>query len=133
MENKRTFLLYPFLYILLILGFVIPFFVLLILGNMQGMTGPLVGLVWFTLIFFIGLAVWFLLFYFLNFTFYFKKSYPHKTDSLLLNTVINIILLIFLFFSNKYLVLVIFPAVNLGINIKYFFQKNKKTIKKIVK
>jgi len=130
MENKRTFFLYPFLYILLILAFVVPFFILFFLSNMQGMTGPLVGLVWFTLIFFIGLVIWFLVFYFLNFTFYFKKNYPHKTDSLILNTVVNIILLIFLFFSSKYLILIIFPVANLFINIKYFFQKNKRISKR---
>jgi hypothetical protein len=122
MENNKTFSLYFIFYVLLaLLLIIVPFLVFLtaILAKI-GMT----AIVSFFVIVSVGiyfLIIWMFLFYLTNFIFYIKKSYPHETDNLLINTFSNLIIILILLNVNEYAsLLIIFPATNLLINFKCF-------------
>jgi hypothetical protein len=120
MENNKTFSSYFILYVLFaVLLIIVPLLIFLTTLLIKiGMTATISFFVVVTVGGFF-LFAWMFLFYFTNFVLYIKKNYPHRSDNLFINTFSNLIIILILLSINDYAsLLIIFPAINLLLNLK---------------
>jgi hypothetical protein len=66
-------------------------------------------------IFVVSMGTWLIVYYLLNIIFFLRKEYPHSSDNIFFNTIFNVVLLAFFFYL--FPVLMIFPALNIVLNL----------------
>ncbi|MFA6252592.1 MAG: hypothetical protein WCX74_04295 [Candidatus Paceibacterota bacterium] len=122
--TNKIFPLYPILYTFLAL--IIGIIVLGIICSMYTYTHIVSDIInSFSSLLIMSLFISVIIFYFINFTFFIKEEYPSKSDNLIINSVINILVLAVLILFRFYILLIL-PVFNLILN---FEKRNRKTIK----